>query len=160
MCQSTQKWSVNSGWLATSVRYSKTSSRGRPIVTETVNGSTRRQSMDRRGRRPRRRSRSGGGPEADGLAEGARAHEGGLRRGFAPAVAAQRAERAPVVVDRDALADQRGAPAGRATAVGLRERADAAAEQRCLELGPRAEVGHMRGFCGPARDPASLVRIG
>src|SRR3954467_15848770 len=37
------KWSLNSAWLATSARYSKTSSRGRAIVISTLTGSTARE---------------------------------------------------------------------------------------------------------------------
>src|SRR4051794_22433115 len=42
MCQSLNMWSMNSGWLATSARKAKTSSRGLSMFSETLTASTAR----------------------------------------------------------------------------------------------------------------------
>src|SRR4051812_36262494 len=109
MRQSLRKWSVNSAWFATSMRYSKTSPRGRAMLVSTLKGSTGRESI------PRRTDGSGrsGGESADAetvLQVKHQVRANGL--GAAPRTA-QLADRVALVA-MDALADQRLAPALRA----------------------------------------------
>src|SRR6478672_7676879 len=119
------KWSLNSAWLATSARYSKTSSRGRAIVISTLTGSTARECT---------RGRSGG-PAPDrqpalGVVHDVRA----LGDVVAPRPAQLADERAAAVAVY-ALADQRGAPAVVAGGPIGSLRADALAQELALEIG-------------------------
>src|SRR6476646_5744359 len=95
------KWSLNSAWLATSARYSKTSSRGRAIVISTLTGSTARECT---------RGRSGGPAPDRQPALGVVDHIRALGEVLAPR-AAQLADERAAAETVHALADQWSAPA-------------------------------------------------
>src|SRR3954463_8371849 len=121
------KWSLNSAWLATSARYSKTSSRGRAIVISTLTGSTARECT---------RGRSGG-PAPDGQPALGMMHDvGALGQVVAPRPTQLADERAAAEAV-DPLTDQRGAPAVVAGGPIGGPRADAPAPPHAPAVGGR-----------------------
>src|SRR5215218_3017908 len=130
------KWSQNSAWFEMSARYSKTSSRGRSMSTDTVTGSTAGGSLERGPRPwPPAARRSGGGPDAqpDGVATLAVRHPLG-RHEAPPAVrATQLTDQAPAEAVHE-LTDERRPPARRAARARRLQRADALAQQAALEV--------------------------
>src|SRR3954452_7633622 len=138
-----------------SARYSKTSWRGRAMITSALTGSTRRDST--RGA-PSRISGRVPGDAADGVAALEVPHElDGV--GLGPALrGAQRADGGRASEAVHALADQRGAAAVRARVAPRRERADRLAQQRRLEVGLRQgpqRTSHARRFAAALGAPAA-----
>src|SRR5579884_1840436 len=121
--RSDRKWSENSDRFATSLRYAKTSSRGLPIVADTVTGSM-----------PAQRVRGSGGAQPDRVAELGPVHRLRRRRLGALAATAQRAQHAATLVEVDALPHQRRPAALAAPAAPRDQPPDAAAQQPPLQL--------------------------
>src|SRR3954471_14432756 len=143
------KWSLNSAWLATSARYSKTSSRGRAIVISTLTGSTARECT----RGP------SGGPAPDGQPAFGVVHDiGALGQLLSPRSAQLADERAAAEAVHP-LTDQGGAPAVMAGGSIGGLRTDALAQQLALEVGlGDAEKGPQHGTFVRRRPPASCRR--
>src|SRR5437868_14447582 len=125
-----------------SARYSKTSSRGREIVVETVNGSTTEIVSAAAGAQPpsalrRRDGRSGGATveDPDGVPELRAVHEPGLERRLGVQHLAELAEHGVALVEEESLADQRRALAPSAALASRDALIDAAAQQRELQIG-------------------------
>src|SRR5436190_11098432 len=135
---------MNSLWLATSARYAKTSSRGRPITSETSTASTAGRLL-----------LGGVAQHANGGPAALAADRLGALRGVGAQHPAQFAHHDAAAVVVTLLSNQRGAPAVTATvAPGVHQR-HALAEQLALEVrfGEMVSTRHCPAFAGQTSTP-------